>query len=196
MAKIIFVKDEEEQFQAYDFIQDLIQNQPLMATLLLQGMLELEQAETRKLSTGKQVAPDIHLTIGKSQAYSLQSTRVETSIDQPLHELKLHFKDKNCRLIYFTAFSEMETYYCFIKGYFKDKNPFTDQMGAYREEAKRIFLSRVNADLSIGQDNYSFESLKELAWKNDGMTHYLESFSAVLARVIVAKRITKKMVPA
>ncbi|EUJ17480.1 helix-turn-helix domain-containing protein [Listeria aquatica] len=192
MAKIIFVKDEENQFQAYDFIHDLIEEQPLMATLLLQGIFDLENAETRRLSTGKQIAPDIHLSIGKSQAYSLQSTRIETTVDQPLHELKLHFKDRNCRLIYFTAFSDSETYYCFIKGYFKDKNPFTDQMGAYREEAKRIFLSRTNSDLSIGNDAYSFDSLKELAYENEGIVHYLESISAMLARVIFAKRIEKK----
>ncbi|WP_088840752.1 transcriptional regulator [Listeria sp. ILCC797] len=192
MTKIVFVKDEQGEFQAYDFVRNLILEEPLMATLLLQGLLQLEQAETRKMSTGKQILPDIHLTIGKSQAYSLQSTRIETSIDQPIQEMKIHFKDKNCRLIYFTAFSESETYYCFAKGYFKDKNPFTDNMGAYREEAKRIFLSRVKAELSIGMSDYDFNTLKELAYENEGIVHYLDSFSARLGQFVFAKRIAKK----
>ncbi len=192
MAKIVFVKDEQGEFQAYDFVQNLILEEPLMATLLLQGLLQLEQAETRKMSSGKQILPDIHLTIGKSQAYSLQSTRIETSIDQPIQEMKIHFKDKNCRLIYFTAFSESETYYCFAKGYFKDKNPFTDKMGSYREEAKRIFLSRVKAELSIGMSDYDFSTLKDLAYKNEGIVHYLDSFSARIGQFVFAKRIAKK----
>lgn len=192
MAKIIFVKDEQGEFQAYDFVHNLIVKEPLMATLLFQGLLQLEKAETRKMSTGKQISPDIHLTIGKSQAYSLQSTRIETSIDQPIQEMKIHFKDKNCRLIYFTAFSDTETYYCFAKGYFKDKNPFIDKMGSYREEAKRIFLSRVKAELSIGVEEYDFETLKELAYKNEGIVHYLDSFSAGLGQFVFSKRIAKK----
>lgn len=57
MAKIIFVKDEQNEFQAYDFLQNLIVEEPLMATLVFQGLLQLETAETRKLSTGKQILP-------------------------------------------------------------------------------------------------------------------------------------------
>ncbi|WP_163655334.1 helix-turn-helix transcriptional regulator [Listeria sp. PSOL-1] len=192
MAKVIFVRDEKDEFQAYDFVHDLITEHPLMATLLLQGLLQLEKAETRKLSTGRQMLPDIHLIIGKGQAYSLETKRIETSLDQPIQEMKVHFKDKNFRLIYFTSFSETETCYCFVKGYFKDKNPFTDKMGTYREEAKRIFLSQMERELSIGEDKYDFEQLKSLAWLNEGIVHYLESFSATLGQIIFAKRIKKK----
>ncbi|EAG3087232.1 XRE family transcriptional regulator [Listeria monocytogenes] len=192
MAKIIFVKDEQNEFQAYDFLQNLIVEEPLMATLVFQGLLQLETAETRKLSTGKQILPDVHLIIGKSQAYSLQTTRVETTVDQPIQEMKAHFKDKNCRLIYFTAFRGDETYYCFVKGYFKDKNPFTDQMSAYREEVKRVFLRRIEAETSIGHADYQFETLKNKALANEGIAHYLDSFSASLGKYIFSKRMEKK----
>lgn len=40
--------------------------------------------------------------------------------------MKVYFKDKNCCLIYFIVFSGDEIYYCFVKGYFKDKNLFMD----------------------------------------------------------------------
>lgn len=192
MAKIIFVRDEQDEFQAYDFLHSLITEQPLMSTLLLQGLLQLEKAETRKLTTGRQILPEVHLTIGKNQSYSLQTNKIETSIDQPIQEMKVHFKDKNCRLLYFTAFSDSETYYCFVKGYFKDRNPFNDKMSAYREEVKRIFLRRAEARLSIGKDDYEFETLKDLAWKNEAIVHYLGSFSARLGQFIFAKRVKKR----
>ncbi len=192
MAKIIFVKDEKDTLQAYDFIHDLIINEPLMATMLMQGLFQLEKAETRKLSTGKQIMPDIHLLIGKSQAYSLETVRIEASADRPIHEMKIHFKDKNCRLIFFTAFSKTETYYCFVKGYFKDKNPFTDKMGTYREEAKRVFLRQIDSSLQVADDEHSFESLKALAWENEGIVHYLDSFSASLGQYIFEKRMAHK----
>lgn len=85
-----------------------------------------------------------------------------------------------------------ETYYCFVKGYFKDKNPFTDQMSSYREEVKRVFLRRIEAETSIGNADYQFETLKNKALENEGIAHYLESFSASLGKYIFSKRMEKK----
>ncbi|EFI85115.1 helix-turn-helix domain-containing protein [Listeria grayi] len=189
MAKIIFAQDEQETYSAYQFIQDLITNQPLMATLLFQGLLQLEEAPTRKLTTGKQITPDIHLAIGNGNTYQLQTRKIENSVDQPIQELRVIFKDKSCILTYFVAIWDDETYYCFVKGSFREKNPFMDKIDSYREETKRIFIRSGNLDISRSPD---FNELKKLAWQNDGIVHYLESFSASLGQYIFIKRIKKK----
>lgn len=189
MAKIIFVQDEQETYNAYNFIQELIVNQPLMATLLFQGLLQLEEAPTRKLTTGKQISPDIHLAIGKGNTYQLQTRKIATSVDQPIHELRVHFKDKSCLLTYFVAIWDDETYYCFVKGAFREKNPFIDKIDSYREETKRIFIRSGHIDI---ERSPLFEELKKLAWQNEGIVHYLEGFSATLGQFIFIKRVNKK----
>ncbi len=53
-------------------------------------------------------------------------------------------------------------------------------------------MRRIEAETSIGNADYQFETLKNKALENEGIAHYLESFSASLGKYIFSKRMEKK----
>ncbi len=51
------------------------------------------------------------------------------------------------------------------------------------KKSKRVFLRRIEAETSIGHADYQFETLKNKALANEGIAHYLDSFSASLVNI-------------